>query len=102
LFNLLGLYYNHYRHARISKELENIEVPGESTQLMPKETRRTTRRSSVMELNQAFSRKTEVSRRSSVEIMGLSCLDIQNERTLRNMQLRDLEEFMALAEADFE
>lgn len=60
------------------------------------------RKSSVVVLNQAFSRRTEVSRRHSVEIMGISGFDTHTEKEERQSMLADMEEWAKLAEMDFE
>jgi hypothetical protein len=101
-FSLLGLYYSHWKKERMARDIQETEVPGEGTPLMPRITDAGRRRSSVMELHQAFRRSNEVARRSSVEIMGFSGFDTHTEKATRKSQLKDLKEFIQLGELDFD
>lgn len=101
ILSLLGLYYNHWKQGRIEKDIQATEVPGEGTPLMARRNG-SKRRSSVMELQQTFRRSNEVARRSSVEIMGMPNFDTHTEKVTRQSQLKDLDEFAALGELDFD
>jgi hypothetical protein len=60
------------------------------------------RRSSMVSIDQTFSRKSEVARRVSVEMMGFTAFDTNQEKEYRKSMLMDLEELAKLGEMDFE
>jgi hypothetical protein len=102
ILSLLGLYYSHWKKVRRARDIQETEVPGEGTPLMPRRSDVGRRRCSVMELHQVFRRSNEVARRSSVEIMGFSGFDTQTEKATRESQLEDLKEFIHLGELDYD
>jgi hypothetical protein len=52
----------------------------------------------VIEIDQEFSRKAEVARRSSVQIMGMTAFDSNDEKHRRAGMLNDLEELVKVGE----
>jgi hypothetical protein len=102
ILSLLGLYYSHWKKERMARDIQETEVPGEGTPLMPRRSDVGRRRCSVMELHQVFRRSNEVARRSSVQIMGFSGFDTRTEKATRESQLADLKEFILLGELDFD
>jgi hypothetical protein len=100
-FILIGLYCLYLKQ----KKMKGTPPPGhmeatEFTRLVQKSGER--RRSSVVSIDQAFSRKSEVARRFSVEIMGIAAFDTNQEKEHRKSLLMDLEELVKLGEMDFE
>jgi hypothetical protein len=59
-------------------------------------------RSSVVEIGQEFSRKAEVARRSSVQIMGMTAFDTTDEKERRASMLQDMEELVKMGEIAYE
>ena len=79
---IIGLWRAYQKELLRLKEIEQQDEaetgrPSESTGLLSSPTAagasRRSRQSSVVEISQAFSKQTEVSRRQSVEVMGVSC-----------------------------
>lgn len=103
LLGLLGQVYSYYKENKLSDGdmMSMMGIPGEGTRLLSKK-RESRRRSSVVELDQAMCPKTEMNRRSSVQIMGIPCFDTHEEMVTRQSQLADLEELIALGELDFD
>jgi len=99
--SLLGLCYKHFRKQKRTEQQQQEELAGEGTPLVGSSTR-TRRRSSVVELEQEFSRRNEVARRSSAEMMGLCAFDTRDEKESREKMLLDLQLLDSLGELDFE
>lgn len=106
LFNLLGLLFSSQwnkdvteddtrPHEPVSKDdADRASSPlNETTPLVAGSTeRRQRRKSSIVELQQAFSMENEVAHRSSVVIMGLTCHDTKDEDSHRQSLRQELEE----------
>ena len=103
LLGLLGQLYSYCKENKLSDGdmMSSMGIPGEGTRLLSKK-RESRRRSSIVEMSQAMCPKTEVNRRSSVQIMGVPCFDTHEERVTRQSQLADLEELITLGELNFD
>mmetsp|Transcript_11351 Transcript_11351/g.17402 ORF Transcript_11351/g.17402 Transcript_11351/m.17402 type:complete len:526 (+) Transcript_11351:163-1740(+) len=100
ILSLLCLAYKYRREQRRAEENQK-QLAGEGTPLVASSTR-ARRRSSVVEVQQEFSRKNEVARRSSTEMMGLCAFDTREEKENRDKMLLDLQVLESLGELDFE
>ena len=93
---LFGLWNSYKKERRLAKEAE-AEIPSEETGLLSAKSREN-RRSSVVSIQQAFSRQSEVNKRISGQVMGLTAYDTQEEKTLSEQMHHDMEEWEKLAE----
>lgn len=98
--SLLGLCFNHFREKGRTKHHQQ-QLASEGTPLVGRSTH-TRRRSSVVELEQEFSRRNEVARRSSSQMMGLCGFETRDEKENREKMLLDLKSLDSLGELDFE
>jgi len=60
------------------------------------------RRSSVIALEQTFSRSSEVARRESVQLMGITGFDTKEEMANRKNMKEEMEELKRLGDLDFD
>jgi hypothetical protein len=96
MFILFGLYKLHRKQKRILASQPSDMEANEMTGLIRQGGGG--RRSSVIEIDQEFSRKAEVARRSSVQIMGMTAFDTNDEKHRRASMLNDLEELVKMGE----
>ena len=101
VFILFGLYILHRKEQRLEAEAAAAEglEPNEQTGLLAKAAEK--RRSSVVTIDQTFSRTSEVARRASVEIMGLTAFDTKEEKEDRDAMAKELQELAELSELEF-
>ena len=100
---IIGLWRAYVREIKKLKETEQEDsggiVPLETTSLLA--TGRSSRKSSVVEIHQAFSKQTEISRRRSVEVMGVSLpYESCDEKTDRDEMWQQKMEFHKLSTLD--
>jgi len=99
---LFGLWYSYRKEQQelgVQAEKGATEETGLLAGSRPSKERR---RSSVVSIEQAFSRRSEVNRRMSAQVMGLTAFDTKQEQELSEQLQHDLEEWQQLAEMDYD
>lgn len=102
IFGLWRAYLKEMQYRAEVKKQEEAKAAvsrlSETTSLLEN---RAQRKSSVLEIDQAFSKRTEVSRRQSVEVMGVSSpFESQNEKNQRDEMWRQKIELRKLSTLD--
>jgi hypothetical protein len=98
-FVLVGLYMLYRKEKKAQKEVDAEPMPADELTGLVQRTHKG-RRSSV-EIVQEFSRKSEVARRFSNQIMGIPGFDTNQENIHRRSLLAELDELVRLGELDF-
>jgi hypothetical protein len=98
-FVLVGLFILHRKEKKAQKEADVEPMPADELTGLVQRTHEG-RRSSV-QIVQEFSRKSEVARRFSNQIMGIPGFDTNQENIDRRSSLAELNELVRLGELDF-
>lgn len=100
---LFGLWYSYRKEQQeLGVQAEKEGVTEETGLLAGSRPSKERRRSSVVSIEQAFSRRSEVNRRMSAQVMGLTAFDTKQEQELSEQLQHDLEEWQQLAEMDYD
>ncbi len=97
-FVLVGLWFS-YRKQQSALQEDEKEATEVTGLLFKKDERR---RSSVVTISQAFCRQSQVDGRLSAQIMGLMAYDTKDESDMAEKLQNDMEEWLKLAELDYE
>lgn len=100
---IFGLWFSYQKEASLVAEIGEVDdsTATEGTGLLNKKNQpRDHRRSSVVCIEQAFSRQSIVNKRISGQIMGLTAFDTKEEKALAEQMQNDLDEWAQLAEMD--
>jgi len=101
-FVLAGLWNSYQKEKKMeaSTAAEEEAMTSEATGLL-RTKRRETRRSSVVTIQQAFSRESEVNKRISGQMMGMTAFETVEEKEYEKKLQHDLDEWESLAEVDY-